>query len=102
VTDRNTVGAIYLRSWFAMDLLSGFPAQTVMTFLGGDILHHLGLLRMMRILRILKIGKVVRLRKLQVRSPSRNEPTRRKTHPSYLAPSRLLANVVDRGVRVRA
>jgi hypothetical protein len=38
-----------------------------MTFMGGDVLHHLGLLRMVRVLRVLKIGKVVRLRRLQVR-----------------------------------
>lgn len=67
ITNRQRVIGIYLRGWFCLDCMSSFPTQTLMTFVGGEVLHHLGLLRMMRVLRILKIGKVMRLRRLQVR-----------------------------------
>lgn len=66
IMDRKLVSIIYVKSWFAIDLIASFPFEWFhkeSEHLGGhhnfDFVHYLFLLRLVRLVRVYKLARLM-------------------------------------------
>ena len=62
VTDPSQIAAIYLRSWFILDVTSSFPIDIIFLIIGKD--NNNKNLKFIRVIRLLRYTKALRVMKL--------------------------------------
>ncbi|KAH8075650.1 cyclic nucleotide-gated ion channel [Aureococcus anophagefferens] len=68
VTDPSQIAAIYLRSWFILDVTSSFPIDIIFLIIGKD--NNNKNLKFIRVIRLLRYTKALRVMKLYAKNSS--------------------------------